>query len=106
MIIWIVMARENEAREACIRHHLQLKRLLESNNSEDVLGTSALEQRFGPGARRMRPQLPIEIEPNISKPEQIRFILRRQDEYSFNAPILTGVRDGRDSPIVPPNFCN
>jgi hypothetical protein len=51
----------------------------------------ALNQRFGPGARRTLPQLAIEIESNFSKPKQIRFLLRKQAEYFFNAPILADV---------------
>jgi hypothetical protein len=111
MVISSVMARENEAREESFGHHLQLKRLIDPINSEDVLGTStlkhdrckifffALKQRFGTSMRRIFQQLSIEIESNISKPEPIRFILRRQAEYSFNAPIFTDLRDGRDSHI-------
>jgi hypothetical protein len=117
MVIWSAMARENEAREECFGHHLQLKPLIESNNPEDVLGTSslkhgrcvicffALNQRFGPGARRILPQLSSEIQAHISKSEQIGFVLRKQAEYSFNAPIRTNARDGQDSHIAPPNRC-
>jgi hypothetical protein len=41
MVIWSVMARENEAREQCFGHHLLLKRVIESNNAEDVLEPQA-----------------------------------------------------------------
>jgi hypothetical protein len=74
------MARENGAREQCFGR---------DGHSEDVLGTSsqkqgrckilffALNPRFGPGARRMLPQLSIEIQ----------FILRRQAEYSAKTTV-------------------
>jgi hypothetical protein len=115
-LIWCLIARGNPAREEWFGHHLQLKRLIESNNSEDARNLKREawrmrhlflwpEARIRPVARRILPQLSIEIESNISKPEQGRFLLRRQAEYSFNAPIFTGVRDGQDSHIAPPNRC-
>jgi hypothetical protein len=117
MLIWSVTASENEPREDTFASHLQLKRGIKPNNSEDVLGTSSfkhgrckisfltVKERFTPSARQLLQQLLIEIEWNISKPEQIRFVLLWEAGYSFRAPILTDVRDGRNPHIVPSNCC-
>jgi hypothetical protein len=117
LLIWSVIASENEAGEENVESHLQLKRVIEPNHSDDVLGTSSfkhdgckngvltLGKKFRPSARQLLQQLPIEIESNISNPEQVRFVLLRQVGDSFNTPILTDVRDGRDSEIAPPSCC-